>query len=291
MSNVHRLGTMMSATEFIGSVIAATIFQMLIFFGPLLLVGFLISIFEGISNKRLMRTFGPQAGIGILSRIGTTVHETGHALFCIIFRHKIIEFVPFRPQRNPGGGLTLGYVRHSSRGTLWNRIGNLFIGTGPIIIGSAVIALLIRFLLPGGSGFFGELNSSASGLDLTPGDYGNLFLDTARITMINVFWGDGWKTFLQWQFWVFVLIASSISLHMSLSPSDLKGAGYGVLFFTLLLFLVNIVVVALDRESYTATISTYLMFCAGILFVGAIFSIITMVGIFVFTTIFRMIRR
>ena len=150
---------MSAVVNFIRDVIIATITQMLILFGPLLAVGFLIAFFEKMSNKMLMKVFSFKAVIYSTGWLGTPIHETGHAIFCLLFGHKIHEFVPFKPERDESGGYVLGYVKHSCKGSIYNNIGYLFIGTGPIILGSIIIALLIRFLLPGGSGFFTGLNT------------------------------------------------------------------------------------------------------------------------------------
>ena len=274
------------ALQFIVNVVIATITQLLILFGPLLIVGFLIAFFEKMSNKMLMKVFSFKAVIYTTGWLGTPVHETGHALFCLIFGHKISEFVPFKPERNDSGGYTLGYVKHSCKGNLWNQIGYLFIGTGPIILGSVIIALLIRFLLVGGSDFFSDLNSSASSVNLTVMGYLHMFLDTVKLTLKTIFWDNGWKTYFGaqwWRFWLFFLAASCISLHMSLSPPDLKSAWKGAGVIAIILLLANIVLVAIKQTSYMNHVSAYIMLASGVLFVGVILSFVTMVLILLVT--------
>ena len=269
--------------HFAVEVLIATVSQMLILFGPLLVVGLLIAYFEKLSNKMLMSIFSFKAVIYSTGWLGTPIHETGHALFCLIFRHKVHEFVPFKPEKDESGGYVLGYVKHSDNGTIYNKIGYLFIGAGPIILGSTIIALLIRFLLPAGDGFFFDLDSVASSAELTIGGYLDMFVETVKLTIRTIFWDNGWSTFSTWQFWVFFVAASCISLHMSLSPPDLKSAWTGAGIIALILLVLNIVFVFIGQEGWTSGISAYLMFAAGILFVGLILSIVTMILIFLFT--------
>ena len=274
-----------SDQPFVLDVLIATVSQMLVLFGPLLVVGFLIAFFEKLSNKMLMSIFSFKAVIYSTGWLGTPIHETGHALFCLIFGHKIHEFVPFKPEKDESGGYVLGYVKHSDNGTIYNKIGYLFIGAGPIILGSVIIALLIRFLLPGGDGFFTGLHGFASTAELTIGGYLDMFVDTLKLTIRTIFWDNGWSTYSTWQFWVFFVVASCISLHMSLSPPDLKSAWTGAAIIALILLVLNIVFVFIGQQGWTSGISAYLMFAAGLLFVGLILSIVTMVLIFIFTII------
>ena len=276
---------MTDTVQFILEVLTATAIQMLVLFGPLLAVGFLISVFEKFSNRMLIRTFGVKAVIYLTGWLGTTVHESGHAFFCLVFGHRIHKFVPFKPEQTSSGGYRLGYVRHSCKGTLWNNIGYLFIGTGPIIFGSAIIALLIRFLLPGGSDFFGDLHSTSSSLDPTPVGFGTMFVETIRMTGETIFWSEGWHTFARWEFWLFVALASSISLHMSLSRPDLDGAWKGTVFMAVSLMALNILFVAIGKEGFSDEFSAYVLFCAGVLFVGAMLSFLTLVFILAATAI------
>jgi hypothetical protein len=75
------------------------------------------------------------------------IHELSHALFCIIFGHKIQEMKLFSPE-NDG---TLGYVNHSyNPKNPYQQIGNFFIGTGPIWGGVLLLYVASYFLLPEG---------------------------------------------------------------------------------------------------------------------------------------------
>ena len=49
-------------------------------------------------------------GVYLVAWLGTPLHELGHALFCLIFRHKIEDIKFFKPDKVNG---TLGYVYHT----------------------------------------------------------------------------------------------------------------------------------------------------------------------------------
>ena len=95
-------------------------------------------------RRRWYEILGERSWIA-LAAPGTVVHEAGHALFCLIFRHKILEMKLFSPESDG----TLGMVRHSwDPESFYQRAGNFFIGTGPIITGVLVISCCTAWLLP-----------------------------------------------------------------------------------------------------------------------------------------------
>ena len=82
--------------------------QILFTIGLIVLVGFLIAL----CNKKFYSNLG---GLGmtacyVTGCIGTPIHELSHALFCLIFGHKITEIKLFQINSDDG---TLGYVKHS----------------------------------------------------------------------------------------------------------------------------------------------------------------------------------
>ena len=157
---------------------------------PWIVIAFIMQLLSNSIRKSLAKIFGIQGYI-YLTCPGVMVHEIGHALFCVIFRHKIVEMKLFSPEEDG----TLGYVNHSyNPNSFYQRIGNFFIGTGPIWFGIVVLCFVSWMLLPN------EMN------------IGNFFSAD--------FWG-------RWQSYIWLYLALTIASHITLSPPDLKGAADG----------------------------------------------------------------
>lgn len=177
-------------------------------------------------------------GSGLLGRAyyylvapGVVCHETGHALGCILTGTKIVEFVPFRPERD-----SLGYVSHESRPGVWPRIAQFFISTGPVWFGCAVILLLSRLLA--GPDFLPSFDALAP----RPGEPSSVHLK-------GVWRGAVWMlrtVFAPWRwttpaFPVFLYLVFCIASEITLSPPDLKGMWRGLAAIAALLLVLNLV--------------------------------------------------
>ncbi|HQP96697.1 MAG TPA: hypothetical protein PLY68_10950 [Myxococcota bacterium] len=211
-------------------------------FGPVFLVAFLMAMVSGLINRAAQASIGYKAFI-YMTAPGTVVHELGHAVFCLLFRHKINEISLFKPE--PDG--TLGYVKHSyNAASIYQRVGNFYIATGPIWFGCVVVYLLSLLLI--GTGLFSPvLNMSISAADLdTVGDaarLGGRFLENLLTPVGALFTAENAK---DWKFWVFIYLTISIGIHMTLSPADLKGGWPGFLLLLLLILIFNALVAIVD---------------------------------------------
>ena len=115
--------------------------QLLFTVGVVVLTGFTVAV----TKRLLLKCCGSGAYCVevVTGVIGTPIHETGHALMCLIFGHHINKMVLWQP-RDPKG--VLGYVSHSyNKKNLWHVLGNLFIGLGPIFSG-LLVTLLMMFI-------------------------------------------------------------------------------------------------------------------------------------------------
>lgn len=173
---------------------------------PCVIYAFLMQKLSLSIRGRLTSLLGIR-GYVYLTVPGVAVHELSHVLFCLIFFHRIREMKLF----TPGGGETLGYVNHSyNPKNPYQRIGNFFIGTGPVWGGILVVWLISRWLLP------------ARG------------------------WGDLFSVavWCRWQTWLWLYLFLTVSSHITLSVSDLKGAADGGLF---ILLITLVLTVTLDK--------------------------------------------
>ena len=192
-------------------------------------------------NKTFFRILGYKRGKKLFLTtgfIGVPIHEFGHAFFCVLFRHKIKEIKWFQPNATDG---TLGYVRHAyNRKSIYQQIGNFFIGIGPLLFGSAAIVILMYILMPNAS----QVNFSGS-------------------TSVSGYWNSLWSVFraifdfsnyayVTW--WLFIVLACAIAMHMDLSMADIKGCLRGLMYIVPLMFVINLVL-CLININWAATVT------------------------------------
>ena len=162
------------------------------------------------------------------SMIGTPVHELGHAVMCKLFCHRITGMKLWNPRPTNG---VYGYVEHSySKRNLWAKFGNMFIGMGPLFSGLGVTLLALWLCFPT---LWTEYLTTTSALAVT-GETGATFAEVAKGVFVlirgipDAFRADWIKSTLG------LLVILSVSLHISLSPQDIKSSVgalpiYGVL--------------------------------------------------------------
>ena len=178
---------------------------------PWLAVALLMQILSSILRSIAAKKIGTMTYV-YLTAPGVIVHELSHAFFCLLFGHSITDMQLFSPQEDG----TLGYVSHKyNPRNFYHQIGNFFIGTGPIWGGAALLWLLSCWLLP---------ESVTSGDKSVPLQ----MLEFMKMFFTLAFWNS-------WQGWLWLYLAFTISLHITLSPPDLQGALAG---FCFLLFLI-----------------------------------------------------
>lgn len=208
----------------------------LAFVGATILTGFLV----GLLNRVYYKILGPYAhkvciGTGF---IGTPIHELGHAFFCLVFGHKIVEIKLYQPSSDDG---TLGYVSHTySKKNFYHKLGNFFIGVGPILFGSGIILLLMFLLSKDTFKVFIALSDFYT--NSAPTDTGNYF--KFIIGGLSIFFEEFFKvgnlSSVTW--WIFIILCLLIGTHMSLSKADISGALSGLLFTIIVFFLVPVIV-------------------------------------------------
>ena len=236
--------------------------------GSIVVVGLILGIFKRLICQYMGYSLG-FAGILITGWIGTPIHELGHALMCFAFKHKVIDVQLFNPDRDTG---VLGYVNHSyNPKSIYQKIGNFFIGIAPILSGTGVIMLLLAVLLPKECHDMmaavkefqwpSEISFASVGMvkDSIVGVFGILFTQKNLKSIV---------------FWIFMYLAISIASHMALSKADLKGASSGIGAMYLIIVIANIAIRILHLDltkifvvyyflnSYLITMLTIAVFCS-----------------------------
>jgi hypothetical protein len=234
----------MSVLPFIRDLIVATFGQMVSLFAGVFVFGLLINFLSQFTYKSLEKAFG-NFGVYLMAWLGTPLHELGHALFCLIFRHKIEEIKFFKPDKVNG---TLGYVYHKwDPKNPWHILGNFFIGIGPMILGCAVLFGLFYLLIPGSSQVWGSMLDQAREIErYTIGSYFTIWSGSALALVKLIFTIEN---LINWRFWVFLYLAICVSSNIRLSWSDFKHTLSGLGCFILPFFLFNLIVLLISAGS------------------------------------------
>ena len=217
-------------------VLAATGFQLLWVFGPLVLCGVVLHLVERTTTRMLTRSFGWRALL-VTGWIGTPIHELSHAALCPLFRHRVRKIALFRPDPRAG---VLGYVEHSyDPRSPWATIGNAFIGVAPLFGGALALYALTWALVPGAP-LEDLTRMRVVALADTNGilERGLASLEIAGAVLLAVLQPANLVT---WQFWLFAYLVVCIGAHMAPSRQDLEGAAKGLLLMLGMLVVANLV--------------------------------------------------
>ncbi|MFJ5760959.1 hypothetical protein ACIQAA_18000 [Neobacillus sp. NPDC093182] len=209
--------------------------------GFLIGVGFLLGVLEKYSNKFLYKALGPR-GVLATAWIGTPVHELGHLLQCFIWGHRVTK-VKFLQLNNPNG--ILGYVEHQyNPSSIYQQIGNFFIGMGPIFSGIGALMLGMYVLVPKSYFTFSAYIDN----HVSPGSDDLMVIVSATLAITKSLFTL--ENLLNPLFWLFLLFAVSISSHIALSKADINGSSKGLLMIFCVLFIVNLIAGLFNIDTY-----------------------------------------
>lgn len=271
--------------ETVVNIAILSVMELVYLFGIIIVVGFLLGYLETIAAQWAYKAFG-KTGILLTSCIGTPIHETGHALMCLLFGHKIIsiKFFDLNPQNE-----TLGYVQHSfDKNNLYQNMGNFFISLGPIFSGSAAILLFMYWLEPN---TFSALRQMAE--SVPPVHTLTDLLSWSGHSMSIVYYGL-WHSpsFGSLKYCVFLVLAICISSHIALSKIDIKNAMAGLSVTFLCVVVGNFIAVffGIDTLYYVLEAANYNIYVLSILSVSLLFSLFTAMVMGVCTVFFTVHR-
>lgn len=241
-------------------VAATTLTQLFTLFGPGLILVALISALARLVSNLALVVIGRYFYLLLFGWLGTAVHETGHALFAMIFGHQITKFQPFSPDPKTGvlGQVQIGYDGNS----IYQQIGRFFVGIAPVLFGTAIIfaALLILFqaemvdLLQQIAGLAGA--ESAAGPQA-------LFFQTLAYGAAILAFVFSPAHLADWRFYLFLYLTFAIGSSIHLSDSDIKSATEGFIPIVVLVALFNLATLwqsGLAAGSYDLLSQTYAFF-------------------------------
>ncbi|KEK22213.1 hypothetical protein [Bacillus gaemokensis] len=207
--------------------------QLFSLIGIIILVGFLLGYLETLTRTYWTRAFG-RKGFLLSAWIGVPIHELGHAVMCVLFRHQIVAIQLFPTNTNNG---YLGYVKHQyNPKSIYQRIGNFFIGIAPIFSGMIVLILSMYYFVPQSFSLFInnlEINTQSPSINIEV--IQNIFL-SSMLLVKSLFTISNLSTP---SFWLFLFIAICISTHIALSKPDIEGSLDGLITIFIFLFLFN----------------------------------------------------
>lgn len=231
--------------SFLKLVATTTLLQIIWLLGFIFVFGILLSLLARFTRITFVKTIGLKSDIFFKGWIGVPVHELGHALFCIIFRHKIIDIRLYRPNAEDG---TLGYVNHTYNSkSIYQKIGIFFIGVGPILTGSLAIYVALYLLVPNHSDIFEPLKRGGSELVHVKQSNSGAILATYwqnTISILNNLFTSSNLTC--YKFWIFLYLSLCISSHMQLSAPDVKGASSGLASILIFFMVINAIILGLE---------------------------------------------
>lgn len=243
-------------------VLLNTLIQFGIFVGAVFGVGFIISLINRLFYSLAGTSKAVVYGTGI---IGTPIHELSHALFCLVFFHKIEEIKLFQISDEDG---TLGYVNHSyNNKNIYQLIGNFFIGVAPILVGTVFLIGMLFLISPNTfSSITGTLSSSMI--------YSDIFPTLGEV--IKAFFSG----YTDWKWWLYLILVILVAIHMNLSTADLKGTVIALPFIAIVLIIVNYAIYFINKGAYQSFLNVMMtgeVYLILVLSMSLMFSILTLV--------------
>jgi len=216
-------------------------------------------MFVGSKNSKYIQRCLGWKGYCVLGSIGVTFHELSHLIIAVIFRHKITEVRLFRPSQSRIDG-TLGYVDHTwKEKSVYQRIGNFFIGTAPMLFGAGLLFLVLRIAYPSSFIDVAEISEIPDALIYA---FSNMFTSSSLLSVWTL---------------IVLLVIVFICPYMNMSGADIKGAVSGVITLILLSLLLTIVSLVIPADIMTqiqGSLNTFIAYYSFALLLGLVVNII-----------------
>ncbi|OKL36583.1 hypothetical protein [Domibacillus mangrovi] len=269
------------------TIIFNTVSQLVALIGCIVIIGFMLDFLQKQSITYLYRTFNKK-GYLVTAWIGTPIHEFGHVIMCLLFRHRIkkVQWVPVR-----GDVHYLGFVEHSyNPRSLYQKIGNFFIGIGPFISGIVSLMILMYCFVPESYHLYTAYLENQVRPEQISIDTVKSVLISSGVLFQSLFTIGNIVNPL---FWLFIFLAISISTHIALSKEDIKGAATGISSVFILLLVVNLLgaFFHFDSSSMVSTLTSYHVYTMAFASLAILFSCITFCICFILYIVNHKIKR
>lgn len=223
------------------SAITVTLVQLGGLLGVFFFIGTILSIVQSKTHKGYHAIFG-WYGILWTAWIGTPIHELSHVFFAKIFGHNVHKISLFKPNKQTG---SLGHIDHSfDSSSLYQRIGNFFVGCAPLIGGSVFLYGLLFFLFPTGKDVITMLPQTL------------IWPESLHAIINALLFAITSASFLHWQIWLFIYLSLAIASHLAPSKADRKNMWEGLGYIAGALLVVNVIASALSRDVTTLVLGT-----------------------------------
>lgn len=246
----------------------------------ILILYFLSKLLNRLVLQRLGRTW-----YLITQWPGVMVHELSHLVGCLITFTKVFQVKLFAPS-----GDTLGFVSHAQSR---NPIKNIIISIAPLFGVTAVIWLLIRFLLP--ELYFAVLNPTKAGLvDMT--SFNHFFNFTKDyFSQFGHYFTSLWQNIDlgKWQTYIFIYFMLSLGSHAAPSKEDLKHTFWGIGGLAIIFFILYYLGIWLKVDilwSVTKWLVYPVSLAAGFLTYGIVFTVLAVIIMFLIAVVFRIFK-
>ena len=112
-------------------ILLTSVIQLFSLIGVIIVIGFLLGYLESLTRMYWSRAFG-RKGFLLTAWIGVPIHELGHAIMCVLFRHKIVTTQFFPTDTSQGA---LGYVQHQYNQKVYiNELGTSLSASGLLFL-------------------------------------------------------------------------------------------------------------------------------------------------------------
>lgn len=269
--------------DYLTQAVSATATQVFLFLGPLLLLAFIMNFVARGTAYASSRVFGSRGFWQVFGWLGTAVHELGHALFAVLFAHKITEMKLYDPDPESG---SLGHVRHTyNPKSLYQQVGNFFIGIGPILLGSGMLFVVTYVLFD--VNLFHATNQARidagmfQGVDALVGTASSLYASFIKLSLAIV----RGPSFNWWKALIFLYLLFAIGSSITLSKPDIRGAARGFAFLLAALLMFNLATfwlgsVPADALAYASAYVSSLSFLMALSMLLNVFLVVALLVVF-----------